>query len=113
MSIDSSDPTKAFCIECTLHNDSRLIAGLCALAERAALHVGLSEGERQEAAAGIFKGCQEVFSNPDLERNPAAVITVFLELVADRFEIKIQSDRNANPARIASAKFPKTLQPAL
>ena len=111
MSIDSSDPTKAFCIECTLHNDSRLIAGLCALAERAALQVGLSEDERQNVTAQTFKACQEVFSRPDLGRNPAALITVFVELVADRFEVKIQSDRNRNPARIASAKFRKALQP--
>jgi len=110
MSISS---TKSFRIECSLHHDPRLVAGLSALAARAALHAGLSEQEQLDVSAETWKACREVFSDPDLKSNPAAAIRVFLEFFGDRFEIKIDSEINGSPARVACAKLCKTLQPAV
>jgi hypothetical protein len=110
MSISS---TKAFRIECTLHNDPRLLVGLSALAGRAALHAGFSEEEQLDVSARTWKACREVFSDPDLKGDPAAAIRVFLEFLGDRFEIKIDPQINGSPARVACAKLCKTLQPAI
>jgi hypothetical protein len=88
MPIDSATTLR---IECTLHNDPRLILGLGALAGRAALHAGLSDQEQEDLSAAAEQACRETFSGLDPGKNPAAVIKVFVAHLADRIEVRVES----------------------
>jgi hypothetical protein len=86
------DSAKTLWIECTLHNDPRLIIGLGALAGRAALHVGLSDQEQEDLSAAVVQACRDAFSSLDLTKNPAAAIKVVVAHLADRIEVRVESE---------------------
>jgi hypothetical protein len=85
------DSATTLWIECTLHNDPRLIMGLGALAGRAALHAGLSDREQEDLSAAAAQACRETFSGLDLAKNPRAAIKVFVARLADRIEVRVES----------------------
>jgi hypothetical protein len=85
------DSARTLWIECTLHNDPRLIMGLGALAGRAALHAGLSNQEQEDLSAAAAQACRETFSGLDLTKNPAAAIRVLVAHLADRIEVRVES----------------------
>jgi anti-sigma regulatory factor (Ser/Thr protein kinase) len=99
------DSVKTFWIECTLHNDQRLITGLAAVIERVALHAGLSEREQQEISTAAVEACGETFARADARKEPASEIKVFIADFPDRIEIKVESADAPISAR--SAKMPK------
>lgn len=101
-------PTDSARIECTLHNDPRLIAAVGAMVSHASQRTGLSDEARAALSAAAEDACRETFSlrslgnAPSNRDGPDMAIHVIVENFSDRVEVAIESpeaSRDAQQAR--------------
>jgi len=109
-------------IQCTLHNDPRLIAGASAVAAHVAQHGGLSERAQEDLAAAAIEACREVFR---LRPNRGSLLTAQLIAASfpDHVEVRVESSaargtvgpapRAKRPKKSAAAKKDKAFASAL
>jgi anti-sigma regulatory factor (Ser/Thr protein kinase) len=77
-------------IQCTLHNDLRLIVGASAIAAHVAQHGGLSERAQEDLATAAIEACREVFR---LRPKRDSLLTGQLTASSfpDRVEVSVES----------------------
>ena len=86
----SIDPGRSGRIECTLHNDRRLIAGAAALAAHVARHAGLSERAQQDLDEAVTEACREAFQLSGGARRTGATIHLTVGSYPDRVEVAVE-----------------------
>jgi hypothetical protein len=121
--IQTAPSAAAIQIQCTFHNDPRLIAGASAIAAHVGGHGGLSERAREDLAAAAIEACREVFRlGPN--RGPLPAAKLVAESFPDRVKVSVELSPTARgavrpepaarrPAKSATAKKVKAFATAL
>jgi hypothetical protein len=121
--IQTAPSAPAIQIQCTLHNDPRLIAGASAIAAHVGHHGGLSERAQEDLAAAAMEACREVFRlGPN--RGPLPTAKLVAESFPDRVKVSVElplapqgmvrpAPRAKRPAKSATAKKAKAFASAL
>ena len=87
--IQTAPSAAAIQIQCTLHNDPRLIAGASAIAAHVGRHGGLSERAQEDLAAAAIEACREVFRlGPN--RGPLPSAQLAAASFPDRVKVSIE-----------------------
>jgi anti-sigma regulatory factor (Ser/Thr protein kinase) len=85
-------------IECTLHNDPRLIAGVAAMVAHVARRAGLSERAGEDVSTAAAEACREAFLRCNRQGAPSSPIKLAIADFSDRVEVTIESSGGALPA---------------
>lgn len=94
-------------IQCTLHNDPRLIVGASAIAAHVARQRGFSERAQEDLAAAAIEACREVFRfRPNRGSLPTAQLSA--ASFPDRVEVTVESSASRSTVRPA----PRAKRPA-
>lgn len=82
-------------LECTLHNDPRLIAGVAALVAHVARRAGFSERAENDFSTAAVEACQKTFLQLASQAGPPGSIALAVADFSDRVEITIESSAKA------------------
>jgi anti-sigma regulatory factor (Ser/Thr protein kinase) len=93
-------------IQCTLHNDPRLIVGASAIAAHVAQHGGLSERAQEDLAAAAIEACREVFR---LRPKRDSLLTG--QLTASSFPDRVEVSVESSAARGRVGPAPRAKRP--
>ena len=91
----STDPSRT---ELTLHDDSRLMAGVVAIVSFAAHRCGLSSGAQEGLAAAAAEACRETFPLVNSNGSKDSVLKVIVSDFPDRVEVSIEHSGESLPS---------------
>lgn len=120
--LNNTDPAQAALaargapVKCTLDNDSRLMAGVGAVAAYAAQRAGFSERMQEDASTAAVDACRETFlAIGGTSGAPAASLALELGVTgfSDRVEMTIESSGGAPPSVKSAEQICKRLEGAL
>jgi len=99
-------------IDCTVANDSRLIAaGAAAVSSHAARRAGLSRDAQEEVAEAAIEVCRKAFPEAGAPEKPAPPIRVGVADLPDRIEVTLQAGEAhaPTPPAVIQAPFERVL----
>jgi hypothetical protein len=106
----TTDPARAslsFHVECTLHDDPRLMVGITEIVGHAAERAGLSEKEQKDFKAAVVEACREAFLLAHRGGTSATIKLAAADLPG-RVEVTIEPSEAARAAGVdPSAKAAK------
>src|SRR6202050_701082 len=91
----STDPSRT---ELTLHDASRLMAGVVAIVSFAAHRCGLSSGAQEGLAAAAAEACRETFPLVNSNGSKDSVLKVIVSDFPDRVEVSIEHSGESLPS---------------
>jgi hypothetical protein len=100
MTIDPARVSLGFRVECTLHDDSRLMVGITEIVGHAAERVGLSEKEQKDFKAAVVEACREAFLLAHRTEGTSATIKLAAADLPNLVEVTIECSAAARAAGV-------------
>ncbi|MGA8365747.1 MAG: hypothetical protein ACLQMT_11845 [Candidatus Acidiferrales bacterium] len=111
-------PTDTRRTECTLDNDSRLLAGFAAIVSTGARRAGLAEADQENFAAAVMECCREAFALVERKGSRDSALHIAIENFPGRVEATIDYAGRApagvrnSPCQCAASESAPTASPS-
>jgi hypothetical protein len=102
MATDPARISRSLRIECTLHDDPRLMVGITEIVVHAAQHAGLSEQAQENLRAAVAEACREAFLLARDKVDMSATVKFVAADFPDRVEVTIEPPQGARSAGAGS-----------